>query len=76
MRKTTQVMFELLAQAQSAGVSAKYLLFDSWFSFPSTILKALTEHSIHVICMLKAMPKVYYEYEGQRVTLSQLYMLV
>jgi DDE superfamily endonuclease len=76
MRKTTQVMFELLTQAQSAGISAKYLLFDSWFSYPSIILKSLTEHSMHVICMLKAMPKVYYEYEGQRVTLSQLYKLV
>ena len=76
IRKTTEVMFEMLSQAQHAGVTAKYLLFDSWFSYPSTILKAVTQHSMNVICMLKAMPKVYYEYEAQRVTLSQLYKLV
>uniref|UniRef100_UPI001B7F942A IS4 family transposase n=1 Tax=Alicyclobacillus contaminans TaxID=392016 RepID=UPI001B7F942A len=75
MRKATEVVFELLAQAQAMGISAKYLLFDSWFAYPSTIIRALS-HSLHVVCMLKDMPKVRYGYEGQRLTLSQLYRVV
>lgn len=74
--KATDVMFELLSQAQSAGVTAKYLLFDSWFAYPSVILRVLTRHAMNVICMLKAMPHVYYEFEGRRVTLNQLYSRV
>jgi len=75
MRKATDVVFELLAQAQDMGISAKYLLFDSWFAYPSTIIRAL-EHSVNVVCMLKDMPKVRYGYEGQRLILSELYRAV
>lgn len=57
------------------GITAKYLLFDSWFAYPAVILTALG-HSIHVVCMLKAMPKVRYEYEGHRFTLKELYTAV
>ena len=36
--KATDVMVELLRSAQMAGISAKYVLFDSWFSSPKNIL--------------------------------------
>jgi hypothetical protein len=75
MQKATDALFELLTQAQAIGITAKYLLFDSWFAYPAVILKAL-EHSMHVICMLKAVPKVRYEYEGRRLTLKELYCAV
>lgn len=54
------------------GITAKYLLFDSWFAHPLTIRRAL-KHSMHVVCMLKATPKVHYEYEGRRLTLKGVY---
>ncbi len=72
MHKATDALFELLKQAQAMGITAKYMLFDSWFAYPAVILQAL-EHSIHVVCMLKAVPKVRYEYEGRRLTLKELY---
>ncbi|WP_062310644.1 IS4 family transposase [Alicyclobacillus sendaiensis] len=75
MCKATDVVFQLLSQAQAMGISAKYLLFDSWFAYPSTIIRALG-HSVHVICMLKDMPNVRYGHDGQRLTLSQLYRSV
>ena len=75
MQKATDAMFELLSQAQATGITVKYLLFDSWFAYPAVILKAL-EHSMHVVCMLKALPKVRYEYEGHRLTLNELYSAV
>lgn len=54
-------MFDLLDQIAPYGIPAQYLLFDSWFSYPKVILKAM-ERNLHVICMLKAMPKVRYQY--------------
>ena len=72
MQKATDALFELLTQVQGMDIAAKYLLFDSWFAYPAVILKAL-EHSMHVVCMLKAVPKVRYEYEGRRLTLKELY---
>ena len=64
MQKSSDVLLDLLKQALDSGVQASYVLFDSWFSFPSTILKVL-EQGIHVICMLKGMPRMYYGYNGK-----------
>jgi hypothetical protein len=71
IRKSTQVLAELVAQAKAAGIAADYLLFDSWFSFPATII-SLLEEKMQVICMLKAM-KTTYGYQGAQLTLSELY---
>ena len=75
MHKATDALFELLTQAQAMGINAKYLLFDSWFAYPATILKAL-KHSMNVVCMIKATPKVHYEHDGRRLTLKELYSAV
>ncbi|WP_373291220.1 IS4 family transposase [Paenibacillus marchantiophytorum] len=72
MMKSSVALLELLEQALAAGVQASYLLFDSWFSFPSTIMNVLKQ-GIHVICMLKAMPKVFYTYNGAKFNLNGLY---
>ena len=72
IRKSTHVMVELVTQAKAAGIAAEYLLFDSWFSFPATII-SLLEEKVQVICMLKAM-KTTYDYQGFPVTLNELYM--
>ena len=63
MRKSTDVLLDLLKQAKVYMVPASYLLFDSWFAFPGLIRKVL-EQKLHTICMLKAMPTVNYEYVG------------
>lgn len=72
IKKSTEVMFDLLRQAQDCGIQARYLLFDSWFAFPSIICK-VREHRLHVICMLKSMKKVLYTYRGEKMTLDTLY---
>lgn len=69
--KSTQVLVDQVVQAKAAGVVAEYLLFDSWFSFPATIIRLLEER-VQVICMLKAM-KTTYGYQGAQVTLNELY---
>lgn len=37
MTKGTKAMLELLKSAKTASIPAKYVLFDSWFTSPSTI---------------------------------------
>jgi hypothetical protein len=72
IKKSTEVMFDLLRQAQEHGIKARYLLFDSWFAFPAIICK-VREHHLHVICMLKSMKKVLYTYKGEKMNLDTLY---
>lgn len=65
----------MLKQAVTAGIKAKYVLFDSWFSFPSTIIK-VCKMNLNVIAMLKDTPKVYYTINGERKSLREIYRTV
>jgi len=75
IKKSTEVIFDLLQQAKNAGIQASYLLFDSWFAFPKTILK-VRDHGLHIICMVKALPRVFYLYQGQKMNLQKLYSML
>jgi len=66
---------EMLKQAVTAGIKAKYVLFDSWFSFPTTIIK-ICKMNLDVIAMLKDTPKIYYTYNGERKSLREIYRSV
>jgi hypothetical protein len=74
MTKSTQMLVELVSQALGKGITADYLLFDSWFAFPATIMRLL-DMKVQVICMLKAM-KTTYGYQGMELTLKELYRYV
>ena len=75
MRKSTDVLVEMVALAMTAGTAARHLLFDSWFAFPATIrrIKAL---GMHTVCMLKDARNVTYELQGWPLTLKELYKSV
>jgi hypothetical protein len=72
MRKTTDVLVEMVAMAMTAGATARLLLFDSWFAFPATI-RRIQSLGMHTICMLKDTGKVTYELNGWPFTLKELY---
>ncbi len=55
----------------AAGVQAKYLLMDSWFTMPATVT-ALSKY-IDVIGMVKKTPKIHYEFKGHRMDLKAIY---
>ena len=55
----------------AAGVQAKYLLMDSWFTMPATVT-ALCKH-IDVIGMVKKTPKIHYGYKGHQMDLKTIY---
>ena len=75
IQKSTDALLELLEQAKPYGFPADYLLFDSWFSFPSVIVK-VKECGLHTICMLKDLPKILYSFQGSRLNLGELYQKV
>lgn len=75
LRKAPEMLKELVVQARNNGIGADYLLFDSWFAFPSTII-GLLEQKQQMICMLKAMKTITYGYQGFKLTLGELYKSV
>ena len=70
--KATTVMIHLLKEALDAGASARYVLFDSWFSSPRQLLDVLAL-KLHTIAMIKRSSKRYYEFEGKRMTVEQIF---
>lgn len=72
MRKSTDMLVEMVSLAMTAGTTARHLLFDSWFAFPATI-RRIHSLGMHTICMLKDTGKVTYGLNGWPLTLKELY---
>jgi len=70
--KAPLVMIDMLRSAVAAGINAQYVLCDSWFSAPATILKIVAE-KLHVITMVKKTSKVHYRYEGEKLSVKEIY---
>lgn len=68
------VMIEMIRAAVASGIDASHVLFDSWFSMPSTIL-ALVHEKLHVIAMVKKTPKAYYRYNGEMLPVTKIYAM-
>ncbi|MBZ2108068.1 transposase [Streptococcus mitis] len=74
LEPATDVTLNLLKKALHQGIQADYVLFDSWFSSPKLFV-AIRKLQLHVISMVKKSSKVYYNYEGQRLSVKQLYAM-
>lgn len=61
-RKATEIMLELIQMAQNIGLSAKYVLFDSWFSSLKTISALNQKHELDTIAMMKKSSRIKYGY--------------
>ena len=72
LEKGTHAMLELLRQAKVADIPAKYVLFDSWFSSPSSI-HFVKEIGYDVIGMVKKTPKMFFRYNGEDMSLISIY---
>jgi hypothetical protein len=72
MTKGTKAMLELLENAKAAAIPAKYVLFDSWFTSPSTI-HAIKKIGYDVIGMVKKTPKMFFRYNGDDISLPEIY---
>lgn len=72
MQKGTSAMLELLKQAKNIAIPAKYVLYDSWFSSPSSI-HAVKEIGYDVIAMVKKTPKMFFRYNGEDMSLIAIF---
>lgn len=72
MEKATHAMLELLRAAKNAAIPAEYVLFDSWFSSPST-LHSVKAIGYDVIGMVKKTPKMFFRYNGEDMSLISIY---
>ena len=72
-RKATEVMIDLIKKAQQSGLAAKYVLFDSWFTSPKTIVALKQEQKLDVIAMVKKSGKVKYAYQGEMLDIKKIY---
>jgi hypothetical protein len=71
-----ELALQMIQRAFDRGIRAGYVLFDSWYAWPSLInaIRQINE-ALHVICRLKN-TKVLYEYKGKKYRLSELYQKV
>lgn len=70
-QKATAHLESMVKRILSDGVYAKYLLMDSWFTMPATVI-ALAGH-IKIIGMVKKSPKIHYTFNGQSLDLMDIY---
>ncbi|MEQ8156432.1 MAG: transposase, partial [Clostridiaceae bacterium] len=70
--KATSVMLELIDQAKKADLPASYVLFDTWFCFPASIIQ-IKKRALDVIAMVKKTPKMHFLYNGQMQSITEIY---
>jgi hypothetical protein len=64
---------DMIKRAMSNGITASYVLMDSWFTLPP-LVKSIVEQGLDVIGMVKE-TKQRYNVDGKMVSLKQLYCL-
>ena len=70
--KAPEAMLTLLDAALSAGLSADYVLFDTWFSNPAQIT-AIKSKDLDVIAMIKKSSRIKYGYEDEQLNIKEIY---
>jgi len=75
LRKATDVLVDMVAEARAMGIEAHHLLFDSWFAFPAT-MRRLLALGMHTLCMLKVTEKIFYRYQGEDLPVAAIYKRV
>ncbi|ATW24797.1 transposase [Candidatus Formimonas warabiya] len=72
-QSTLDVMLTLLRDAKD--IPAKFVLFDSWFTMPKTVIRVKKEHR-DVIGMIRITEKVHYQYQGQWQNVKDIYQRI
>ena len=62
--KAPTVVQELLKKAKAAEIPARYVLFDTWFCSPASMIQ-IKELGYDVVAMLKRTEKMHFQYQGR-----------
>jgi len=69
-QSTTEVLLTMLRSAKD--IPAKFVLFDSWFTMPKTVVRIKKENR-DVIGMIRITEKVHYQYQGKWQNVKSIY---
>jgi hypothetical protein len=69
--KATTHLQNMVKRTLSAGIRAQYLLMDSWFTMPATVI-ALHRY-LPVIGMVKKSSRIFYRFQGHRLSVVDIY---
>lgn len=69
--KATDHLNDMVNRALKAGLTARYLLMDSWFTMPATVTSLAG--LIPIIGMVKKIRTVHYRFQGQSLDLMAIY---
>ena len=70
--KATDVMLTLIKAALKSGITAKHVLFDTWFAYPSTMIK-VAALGLNVTARVKDTTKIKYLVGGERKTAKEIF---
>ena len=70
--KAPEAMLTLIDTAVSSGLSADYVLFDSWFSNPAQIT-AIKSKGMNAIAMIKKSSRITYTYGDKKLNIKEIY---
>ena len=71
-KEKPQLVLEMLKSVKDTVAQAKYVLFDSWFASPSSLL-AIMNLGYYVAARLKNLEKHLYVYQGERLSISAIF---
>jgi len=69
--KATAHLEAMVKRVLSTGIFAKYLLMDSWFTMPATVV-TLAKH-LKIIGMVKKSSRIHYTFNGKSLDLQAIY---
>ena len=70
IQSSPDALIEMLRAAKD--IPAKYVLFDSWFTFPKTVIRVKKENR-EVIGMVKVTEKIHYLFDGKWQDVRDIY---
>ena len=70
--KAVDVMIIQLKAALRTGISASYVLFDTWYAFPASVIK-VKSMGLNVVARVKDTTKIKYYAEGEKKTAREIY---
>lgn len=71
LKPATELIPQMIDQALASGMTASYVLMDSWFTY-APLIKAITQRGLDVIGMVKATNQRYL-HNGKAISLQELY---
>lgn len=72
--KANSVVLEILKRVKKYSIGTNYVLFDTWFCFPTSLIN-IKKLGFNVIGMIKKTPKQHFVYNHKAMPLTEIYRI-